>query len=51
MDVSEGVRGLERPGVEILIGDQGSSSFWKDFKEKYPEVDIFIDDGGYKGSG
>jgi hypothetical protein len=34
-------------GCLQIIGDQGSSSFWDNFLQKYPEIDIFIDDGSH----
>jgi hypothetical protein len=33
--------------TEIIIGDQGSHSFWDEFLTKYPEIDVLIDDGGH----
>lgn len=34
-------------GVDIIIGDQSDPSLWDSIFEKYPNVDIFIDDGGH----
>ena len=33
--------------TKILIGDQGSATFWAEFLKDVPEIDIFIDDGGH----
>jgi hypothetical protein len=33
--------------VKIVIGDQGSNAFWKDFLLQNGEFDIIIDDGGH----
>jgi hypothetical protein len=33
--------------VHIEIGDSGSRQFWEYIKQKYPHVDIFLDDGGH----
>ena len=33
--------------AHIEIGDSGNPEFWKGIKEKYPRVDIFLDDGGH----
>jgi len=37
----------EHPWVHIEIGDSGSPDFWIGMKQKYPHVDIFLDDGGH----
>ena len=34
-------------GISIEIGSQEDRNFWAAFKEKYPRVDIFLDDGGH----
>lgn len=34
--------------TQIVIGDQGSPEFWKEFLPKYTEFDIVIDDGGHR---
>jgi len=39
---------LEKDGFEIYIGNQESSEFWLDLKNKVGEVDIILDDGGHK---
>ena len=40
-------RSYASPGVDIHIGDQADPSFWEDFVNKVPQVDIVIDDGGH----
>ncbi len=47
VDILEECRNYEQENIKIVIGDQGSRSFWKEFKEKVPRVDILIDDGGH----
>jgi SAM-dependent methyltransferase len=39
--------GLAGANVEILIGDQGDSSFWASVLGDLPDIDIVIDDGGH----
>eukprot|EP00980_Cylindrotheca_fusiformis_P019780 scaffold6929_cov99-Cylindrotheca_fusiformis.AAC.7 len=33
--------------AHIEIGDSTDPAFWKSIREKYPHVDIFLDDGGH----
>jgi 23S rRNA U2552 (ribose-2'-O)-methylase RlmE/FtsJ len=33
--------------IDIVIGDQESHEFWDSFLQKYPEIDVLIDDGGH----
>lgn len=33
--------------VKIVMGDQGSADFWKQFAEEHGKFDIIIDDGGH----
>jgi hypothetical protein len=33
--------------IHIEIGDSESPQFWETFREKYPIIDIFLDDGGH----
>lgn len=38
----------DNPNIQVVIGDQGSESFWDDFLSKNTfEIDVFIDDGGH----
>lgn len=38
----------DNPNIELHYGDQSDPLFWKVFFEKYPEVDVIIDDGGHE---
>lgn len=33
--------------TEIVVGDQGSHSFWDKFLSEHPAIDVLIDDGGH----
>lgn len=35
-------------GCTQIIGDQGNPAFWDSFLQKYPKIDIFIDDGSHQ---
>jgi hypothetical protein len=35
------------PSVEIVIGDQGSETFWSEFLAEHPRIDVVIDDGSH----
>lgn len=35
------------PWAEIVTGNVEDPQFWEDFKQKYPNPDIFVDDGGH----
>lgn len=37
----------QTPECVQVLGDQGSEEFWSGFCEQYPEIDVFIDDGGH----
>jgi hypothetical protein len=47
VDNQEACRIYEGPNTKILIGDQGSTDFWKDIKSKEPCFDVIIDDGSH----
>jgi hypothetical protein len=47
IDIMDECKNYESENIKIFIGDQESRSFWKDFKEHVPRVDILIDDGGH----
>ncbi len=47
IDIDEVAAQYEEEQVTIEIGSQSDRKFWKVFKEKYPKVDILIDDGGH----
>ena len=34
--------------IFVEIGSQDDENFWRTFKEKYPRVDILLDDGGHQ---
>jgi cephalosporin hydroxylase len=48
VDIEDACRVYEAEGVEIVIGDQGDPAFWKDFRRRFPDVDVLIDDGGHE---
>ena len=48
IDLNPESKKFEKDGIEIFIGDQSSSIFWKQFYEKIGKVDIVLDDGGHK---
>ena len=48
IDIEEACRAYEAPGIEIVIGDQGSPEFWAAFNRDHDPVDIVIDDGGHE---
>lgn len=37
----------ELPGVSVVIGDQGDRAFLGSLRERFPRIDILIDDGGH----
>lgn len=47
IDIDESTLAFEEDQVKVEIGSQSDQKFWKKFKEKYPRVDILIDDGGH----
>ncbi|MCR5701955.1 MAG: class I SAM-dependent methyltransferase [Lachnospiraceae bacterium] len=47
VDIDEHVKEYEEDRIKIEIGSQSDREFWKYFREKYPRVDIFLDDGGH----
>lgn len=47
IDIDESTLSFEEEQVSVEIGSQSDRAFWSKFKEKYPKVDIFIDDGGH----
>ncbi len=48
VDIEPACRTYERPGVQVLIGDQGDPAFWRDALEWIPAPDIVIDDGSHE---
>ena len=47
VDIEERCKQFEDEQVTIEIGSQEDVEFWDKFKEKYPKVDILLDDGGH----
>jgi hypothetical protein len=46
-DIAPACKAYERPGVEVVIGDQGSRSFWRDTLARIPAPDVVLDDGSH----
>ena len=47
VDIEPACTAYERPGVDIVIGDQGDPEFWSSFLPDLDGIDIVIDDGGH----
>lgn len=47
IDIDEGTREFEEEQISIEIGSQEDRGFLRKMKEKYPRIDILIDDGGH----
>ena len=47
VDINPKCKELEEEQITIEIGSQEDKNFWAAFKEKYPRVDILLDDGGH----
>ena len=47
VDIDERCKQFEEEQISIEIGSQDDPEFWAAFKEKYPRVDILLDDGGH----
>lgn len=47
VDIEEDCKVYESESTQVFIGDQADRSFWHQFKERIPQVDIVIDDGGH----
>lgn len=45
IDIDESTLAFSEEQVTVEIGSQSDREFWREFKKKYPKVDIFIDDG------
>lgn len=48
VDINQSFARFRDDGFLIEIGDQGDAEFWQRFKQKYPRVDVLIDDGGHR---
>lgn len=47
IDIDEDVKSFEEEQITIEIGSQEDRDFLRAMKEKYPRIDILIDDGGH----
>ena len=47
IDIDERCKSFEEDQISVEIGSQEDVNFWTAFKEKYPRVDVFLDDGGH----
>lgn len=47
VDIKEECRAYQAPGIDVVIGDQSDPAFWARFVERFPELDVIIDDGGH----
>ena len=47
IDLNNKCKIFEEEGVEVIIGDQADTEFWKNFFKKIGKVDVIIDDGGH----
>ncbi len=47
VDIDENCKSHQESQIDIMIGDQGDRTFLRQIKEKYPKIDIVIDDGGH----
>ena len=47
VDIDKACLAYKTEGIEVLIGDQGDRSFWKEVRSALPRVDILIDDGSH----
>ena len=47
VDIDPAASKLEQYGVEIVIGDQASPEFWKQFYQRVGSIDVLLDDGGH----
>lgn len=48
VDIQPGCLAYEGEGVKVFIGDQGDRTFWRNFKQQVPLLDIVIDDGSHR---
>ncbi len=47
VDISEECKKFEEDQIHVEIGSQNDVNFWNYIKEKYPKIDILIDDGSH----
>lgn len=48
IDVDDHVLNHKSEGVEIIIGNQGSTDFWKTLMPQIGNIDMFLDDGSHQ---
>jgi hypothetical protein len=47
IDIEKSCSTYESDTVKVFIGDQADRGFWAGFKDRVPQVDVLIDDGGH----
>jgi len=47
IDINPACKQVEEEQITVEIGSQEDPDFWAAFREKYPRVDILLDDGGH----
>ncbi len=47
IDIDPRCKQFEEEQITIEIGSQDDPNFWQAFREKYPRVDVLLDDGGH----
>jgi 23S rRNA U2552 (ribose-2'-O)-methylase RlmE/FtsJ len=47
VDIDPNCKALERPGTEILIGDQEDRDFLRQLRDHVGPIDVLIEDGGH----
>lgn len=47
VDIDPRCKQFEEEQISVEIGSQEDPNFWQAFREKYPRVDILLDDGGH----
>lgn len=47
VDIDPRCKQFEDDSIKIEIGSQEDVNFWTEFKQKYPRVDLLLDDGGH----
>ncbi|MEZ5050576.1 MAG: class I SAM-dependent methyltransferase [Saprospiraceae bacterium] len=50
VDIEPACKSYANEFTKVIIGDQESRSFWKDFRQTNPYLDIIIDDGGHQSN-
>lgn len=47
LDIDENCKSLEEEDIHVHIGDQADKKFLEEVINKYPKIDIVLDDGGH----